>query len=63
VGPAILLCVPTVTSSASTFHGLRVARVRIAPLVAAMRAMIAAPRPFLREVRLASLHPPLDHDD
>ena len=60
---AILLCSLIVVSFIGIFLGLRVAWVLGLLLVAAMLAMIGALGLFLREIRLASHHLPLGHDD
>ena len=57
---AILLCLLIVISFVGISLGLRVAWLLGALLVAAMLAMISALSLFLREVRLASHHLPLD---
>jgi MFS family permease len=60
---AILLCALIVTSFVGIFLGLRIAWVLSALLVGAMLALIGALALFFREVRLASHHLPLAHDD
>ena len=59
---AILLCALIVAAFAGVFLALRVAWVLALLLTAAMLAMIWALAMFLREVRLASRHLPLEHD-
>ena len=60
---AIMLCSLIVTSFGGIFLGLRVAWLLAVLLVAAMLSMVGALTLFLGEVRLASSHLPLDHDD
>ncbi len=60
---AIMLCVLIVWSFAGAFLGLPVAWVLAVLLVAAMVAMIVALLFFLKEVRVASRHLPLNADD
>lgn len=60
---AIMLCVLIVWSFAGAFLGLPVAWVLAALLVAAMLCLIGALLYFLKEVRVASRHLPLNVDE
>jgi hypothetical protein len=60
---AMLLCSLIVASFGGVFFGLKVAWLLAVLLVAAMLALVGALTLFLGEVRLASSHLPLDHDD